>query len=83
MSKLCSYLEHDNPAVRQATEEAYMAGLQDYTCEDIAVERYRSFRSSLYFFHKTLVRPALDLQGFLLFIVHPNAKSGHDDMKYS
>lgn len=35
------------------------------------------------FFYITLVRPALDLQGFLTFMLHANAEGGHDDMKYS
>lgn len=35
------------------------------------------------FFYITLVCPALDLQGFLTFMLHANAEGGHVDMKYS
>lgn len=35
------------------------------------------------FFYITLVRPALDLQGFLTFMLPANAEGAHADMKYS
>lgn len=35
------------------------------------------------FFYIPPVRPALDVQGFLPFVIHVNPGSGHADMKYS